>query len=206
MSEITAITEQVKDKTRCSVYVDGRFCCGLTLETVMKNRLKVGQAISAERLMEIQLESEKNTALDKALNFISRSQKTEKQIADYLAKKGYLPAVCEYVLEKMRGYSFVDDGQYAKAYAENALSKKGKRLIKAELKVKGVGEDEIDRAMEELDPEQELSTAKRLLEKYMRNKITDKPTLQKAYRYLLSKGYDYDTAKSAMESLGVDDE
>ena len=28
LNEITAITPQVKDKTRCNIYVDGRFCCG----------------------------------------------------------------------------------------------------------------------------------------------------------------------------------
>ena len=77
--EITAITPQVKDKRRCNVYIDGRFYCGLTLETVMKNRLKVGQIITPERLSEMQLESEKNTAFDKALTHISATQKTEKQ-------------------------------------------------------------------------------------------------------------------------------
>ena len=93
MSEITAITPQVKDKTRCNIFIDGRFYCGLTLEAAVKNRLKAGQTIDPARLSEIQLESEKATALDKALTHISASQKTEKQIGEYLSKKGYLPAV-----------------------------------------------------------------------------------------------------------------
>ena len=62
LSEITQITPQVKDKTRCNIYIDGRFYCGLTLEAAVKNRLKVGQSVTAERLAEIQLESEKQTA------------------------------------------------------------------------------------------------------------------------------------------------
>ena len=70
MNEITAITPQIKDKRRCNIYVDGRFYCGLTLEATIKNRLKVGQVISPEKLSEIQLESEKNTAFDKALTHI----------------------------------------------------------------------------------------------------------------------------------------
>jgi hypothetical protein len=49
MNEITEISPQLKDKTRCNVYVDGRFCCGLTLETVIKNRLKVGQMVTEEK-------------------------------------------------------------------------------------------------------------------------------------------------------------
>ena len=45
MNEITAITPQVKDKTRCNIYIDGRFYCGMSLETTIKNRLKVGQIV-----------------------------------------------------------------------------------------------------------------------------------------------------------------
>jgi len=36
----------------------------------------------------------------------------------------------------------------------------------------------------------------------MRGKAADVQTLQKAYRYLMSKGYDYEIAKSALSSLG----
>ena len=75
MNEITAITPQIKDKRRCNIYIDGRFCCGLTLEATVKNRLKVGQIITPEQLAEIQLDSEKNTAFDKALTHISATQK-----------------------------------------------------------------------------------------------------------------------------------
>lgn len=143
VSEITAITPQVKDKTRCNVFVDGRFYCGLTLEAAIKNRLKAGQTVDPARLSEIQLESERNSALDKALHFISAAQKTEKQIRDYLSGKGYLPAVTDYVLGKMAEYGFLDDGLYAQRYAESAVKRKGARLIRAELRAKGIAEEHI---------------------------------------------------------------
>ena len=200
MNEITAITPQAKDKRRCNIYIDGRFCCGLTLEAVMQNRLKAGSSVTPERLAEIQMESEKQTALDKALNHISLSQKTEKDVADFLAKKGYLPAVVSYVLQKMREYGLTDDAAYAERYAESAVKRKGKRLICLELKRKGVSEDIVSSVVEDLEGEEE--GAKKIAEKYMRGKTADKANLQKAYRYLLSKGYDYDTAKKALSSLG----
>ncbi|MBQ5801759.1 MAG: RecX family transcriptional regulator [Clostridia bacterium] len=140
MNEITAILPQVKDKTRCNIYLDGRFCCGLTLETVVKNRLKVGHIVSEERLAEMQLESEKNTAFDKALTHLSATRKTEKQIRTYLAGKGYLSAVIEHVLEKLRSYNFVNDGEYAEAYAEHASKRKGGRMIRMELRGKGIAD------------------------------------------------------------------
>lgn len=200
MAVITGITPQVKDKTRCNIEVDGRFYCGMKLETVMQNRLKAGLTVSLEELSRIQLESEKTTALDKALTHITASMKTEREIRDYLKKKGYLADVCDYVVEKMKGYGFLDDGQYARAYAESAGKKKGRRLIAAELRRKGVDDGHIERALEDLTGERE--SAERLLAKYMRGKERDRKTLSKAYSYLLGKGYDYDTAKSALEAFG----
>lgn len=198
MNEITQITPQIKDKRRCNIYVDGRFCCGLTLEATVKNRLKVGQCIEPGRLAEIQLESERNTALDKALTHISATQKTEKQIREFLSGKGYLPAVADYVVEKLRSYNFLNDEAYAQQYLESAAKRKGKKLIRMELRSKGVADADIDSAFEGADEGQERETAKALLEKYMRGKTCDKATLQKACRYLLGKGFDYEIVKSAI--------
>ena len=206
LNEITAITVQVKDKSRCNIYVDGRFCCGLTLETVVKNRLKVGQEITQESLESMQLESEKATALNKALNYLSATRKTEKEIRTHLTKKGYLPAVISYVLEKLREYGFVNDSEYAEAYTESAAKRKGGRLIRMELKSKGLSEDAIDSAVSGLDSKQEQETAARILEKYMRGKTADKQTLQKAYRHLIGKGFDYETAKEALSKYGLDED
>ena len=206
MNEITAITPQIKDKRRCNIFVDGRFCCGLTLECTVKNRLKVGQTVSAEFLSQIQLESEKDTAFDKALTHLSATQKTEKQIRDFLSGKGYLPAVADFVVEKMRGYNFLNDGEYAERYVEFTGKKKGARLIRMELKSKGVSDDEIDGALDGLDEDTQVQTAKSLLQKYMRGKTEDRETLQKAFRYLLSKGFEFEVAKSALSSLGDIDE
>ncbi len=202
--EITAITPQVKDKLRCNIEVDGRFYCGMKLETVMANRLKVGACVTAEELSRIQLESEKMTALDKALNYISLSMKTEKQIAEYLQKKGYLPDVCAYVTQKMRSYGYLDDFAYAKQYAESAAKSKGKRLIYMQLKAKGICDEAISEALDAIEGEED--SAARTLEKYMRGRAADKKNLQKAYAHLISKGYGYDVAKSALSNYGGDDE
>ncbi len=200
MAEITGITPQIKDKTRCNIEVDGRFYCGMKLETVMQNRLKAGMCVSLETLSRMQLESEKMTALDKALTHITSSMKTEREIRDFLKKKGYLSDVCDYVAEKMKGYGFLDDGQYAKTYAESAGKRKGRRLIAAELKRKGVGDGEIEEALNGLTGERE--SALRVLGKYMRGKPVDKKTLSKAYAYLIGKGYDYETARGALSAFG----
>ena len=58
MPEITSITPQIKDKRRCNIFIDGKFYCGMLLETTVKHRLKVGRSVTEEELSTIQLDSE----------------------------------------------------------------------------------------------------------------------------------------------------
>lgn len=200
MAEITAITPQIKDKARCNVYVDGVFYCGMRLETVVQNRLKVGSVVSGEELSAMQLESEKSAALDKALTHITASMKTEKEVRTFLRGKGYLGDVCDYVVEKMKSYGFLDDAAYSVAYAGSTSKRKGRRLIAAELRKKGVSDEYIGVALEAITGECEA--ARQLLEKYLRGKIQDGKTLKKAYAYLIQKGFDYATARAALSDYG----
>ncbi len=221
MGEITAITPQIKDKRRCNVYVDGRFYCGLTLETAVKNRLKAGLTIDEKRLDELQSESEKNTALDKALTHISACAKTEKDVRKFLQGKGYLPTVENYVIEKMRSYGFINDMAYAKTYALSAGKRKGRRLIQYELLGKGVAQADISAAFFEIDEARaesvsgdgsgeeacsESRSAAEIAAKYMRGKVADKKTIAALYRRLISRGFESETAKEIADKYRGEEE
>ena len=199
MAEITSIEPQVKDKTRCSVYVDGRFYCGIKLEVAIKYHLKAGMQIEKNKLDEIQLATEKSQALDKAMTHISATMKTKKQIRDFLAKKGYTDAVASYVMERLEDYKLADDEAYCRAYV-NSVKGKGKRALEVDLIKRGAEKSAISSALEEV--EEDSSEALRILEKYLRGKEQTKENLYKGYKYLLSKGFSYDTAKSAVDNLG----
>lgn len=203
MSEITSIEPQVKDKTRCNVYIDGRFYCGIKLEVAIKYHLKAGMQIEKSQLDEIQLETEKSQALDKAMTHLSATMKTTKQMRDFLSKKGYTEVVQDYVLERLEYYKFIDDYAYCRAYVESVHGK-GKRAMEIDLIKRGADRRAIEAVLSET--EEDDNEAFTILQKYMRGKVADKQTLYKGFKYLLSKGYDMDTAKSALEKFGEIDE
>ncbi len=203
MKKITDIKEQLKNKKRVSVYLDGEYYCGLDLVTALKYRLKVGEFIEEERLVEIQYTSEMQACFDKALTFIASSVKTEKQIKDKLKKLGYLDEIIDSTLEKLKGYGYVDDGDFARRFTTTYKGVKGKKLIKLELKKKGVSDVDAENAVSEIQSQQE--TVDKLAEKYLKNKEKDKKSILKCYKYLLSKGFDYDEAKQAVEKYEIDD-
>ena len=203
MAEITSIEPQVKDKNRCSIYVDGVFYCGIKLEVAIKYRLKAGMHIEKCKLDEIQLETEKSQALDKAMTHLSASMKTVKQMRDFLAKKGYTGAVINYVLERLEYHKFVDDYAYCRAYVQS-VSGKGKRALEVDLIKRGADKNAIESALDEIEESGEEASL--ILEKYLRGKSVDRQTLYKGFKYLLSKGYGYDTAKTALERYGLDED
>ena len=202
MAEITAIEPQVKDKNRCNVYIDGRFYCGIKLEVAIKYHLKAGMHIEKSQLDEIQLETEKSQAVDKAMTHLSATMKTERQMRDFLTKKGYTEAVCDYVIEKLQYYKFIDDYAYCRAYI-NSVHGKGRRAIEADLIKRKASREAISSALEEFDESDD--DAFEILQKYMRGKEMNKVNILKGYKYLLSKGFSYDTAQSATEKLKSED-
>ncbi len=206
MKVITDIKPQVKNGKRVSIYLDGAFYCGLDLLTVLKNRIKVGDEISEQKLIDIQKESELSSAFDKALKQIERSYKTQKAVKDKLLKLGYLEEIVDEVIKKLKNYCFLDDKNYAERYVLTYSGYKGKRLIKSELKFKGVSEDLIDGALNNI--ESELEVAIKLAEKYSKNKEKDKKNFVKCYKHLISKGFNYDDSmtatKKAFENLDID--
>ena len=200
MKTITDIKPQVKTPTRCSIYLDNVFYCGLELETVMRHRIKIGDQIEPEKLDEIQCDSERVRAFDKALSFITKSKKTQKQVREHLYSKGYTEQTVESVIEKLNDYRFVDDSDYALVYAKSYSKAKGKKLIEMELKRKGVSEEDMTEALENIGDQTESAVL--IAEKYLKNKEKDKANLLKCYKYLLSKGFEYDVAKSAIDKMG----
>lgn len=193
---VTSVTVGQRDKTRSNVFVDGEFYCSLDNFTVVKNKLAAGVQLSEARLAEIREEGEFASAFDKALSYVSKYRKTKKQVQEYLEQKGYSYPAAFNAVDKLTSYGYLDDGDFARAYAREKSNSKGKKLIALELKVKGVPEKDISEAVGDLN---EGETAKRLVEKFMLGKdATDFKVLSKCYRHLLSKGFSYEAASDAL--------
>ena len=205
MPKITDIQIQKNNKTRANVYIDGEFAFGLEMLTVMKLGLKIGKEVSEQTLAEAVFDSDKSVALTKAVGYLSRAMKARRQMRDYLTGKGYSPRIISYVLEKLEEYRYVDDEAYAKLYVEQNSANKGERRIKQELQLKGVPREIIDSYCVVPSDLSEAS-AVALADKYMRNKPRDAKTAQKLQRYLLSRGYGFDTVNAIVRGLGADEQ
>lgn len=202
MKTITDIKEQAKNKKRVNVYLDGVYYCGLDLVTAVKYRLKKGMQIKESDIVEMQRTSEMQACFDSALNYLSLSIKTTKQVRDNLLKKGYLSEVVDETVLKLNEYGYLNDLEYAKRYVESYKNSKGKRLIELELIKKGVKKECVYDALNLI--EEQTESIEKLAEKYLKNKNKDLKTLQKLFKYLISKGFGYDEVQLAISSIKTD--
>ena len=69
MAKITSISVQEKNKKRCNLFLDNEFFAGVSLETALKFRLKVGLEVDQKDLAEILFDSEKIEALEKSISY-----------------------------------------------------------------------------------------------------------------------------------------
>lgn len=200
MSVITAITLQKNNKERCNLFVDGEFFAGVSLETVMRFRLKVNAETDAQKLAEILDSAEKQEATEKAIAYSAKSLKTKKQVKDYLLRRGYKESTVWYCIDKLKEYSYIDDGEYSKRYIESTAKTQGKRLIKYKLMMKGVKKEDIEKAFENAETD-DAENARRLAEKHLRNKEITAENVRKTYKYLIGRGFSYEQADDAIKKF-----
>lgn len=159
-------------------------------EILAKHKIKTFDEIDSEKLNQILLENGELSAFDRALSYLEKNIKTEKGIREYLKQKGFLDESIENAVGKLKEYGYINDEHFAESYIHTYSNKKGKKLLAYELALKGVDRAIIDEKLEEIvDTEQELSSCKEILEKYIRGKVIDNKTKQKCYGHLASKGF-----------------
>jgi regulatory protein len=153
MPKITALTMQEKNKKKCNLFLDGEFYAGVFVETVLKNRLKVGMEIDQQELADLMFESDKIIALEKSVAYTTKNMKTKRQVITYLQGKGFSNDVVFYCIDKLIEYNLINDIEYAKRYVESTAKKQGKHLTQFMLSTKGVKKEDIAK----LDPEPLIS-------------------------------------------------
>ena len=199
MGKITSINSHGKDKNRCDIYIDGELKASVTLETVIKSRLKVGMEITDGELKNTVRESENGLALNKAASYLTKALKTKKQVVEYLKGKGYSDSAVYYAVDKLKEYGYIDDVAYAKRYFESARMQ-GKRLSDYKLMSKGISKKDIEKAFGESDADME-EKAVALAKKHFKNKEKTAGNYAKTFRYLVGKGFSYEEAEHAVGKL-----
>ncbi len=136
--------------------------------------------------------------------YLSFRQRSEKEITDYLKKKKADKQIAQKIIESLKRQKFLNDEEFARAWVESRSKNKAWRVIKFELKQKGILDDLIDKYESRIknqgqDKKNALFLAQKRVERF-KNEPFQKAR-EKLFRFLSSKGYDYDTIKEVVDKI-----
>jgi regulatory protein len=143
---------------------------------------------------------------------LAAAPRTRAQLAGALRRRGVPDDVAEAVLGRFADVKLIDDATFAAAWVESRHHGRGLsgRALAAELRHRGVASEDIRAAVDRLDPEQELATARSLVARKLAA-TRGQPTPVRTRRLigvLARKGYSqalaYRVAREALEQEGVD--
>ena len=98
---------------------------------------------------------------------------------------------------------YVDDGRYASAFAREkaAIQGWGPVKIRFQLKAKGVSEENIRAALEEVDEGKQADKLRKVLLAKARSLAGDPQFRLKLLRFGLTRGYDYDAVEAEVSKI-----
>ncbi|MBQ9900454.1 MAG: RecX family transcriptional regulator [Acholeplasmatales bacterium] len=162
---------------------------------IVKYRLVKGKEIDNQTLKSAISENHYDSLYLKAERYAINYRKSEKEIVRYLKNKECDNQTIQKIVSKLRSLKLIDDSSLVIDLA-NSLVKKynGKKMIEAKLKEKGINDELIDMALDNIDYDLYINYLEKLYlkvkDKY--NKFDDDYIrINKIKAYLISRGYSY---------------
>lgn len=145
------------------------------------------------------------------LHQLDHAPRTRAELAAVLRRRGVEDGVAEQVLGRFAEVGLIDDAVFAQLWVTSRHRGKGlaRRALTQELRRKGVADEAVAEAVDGLDPELELATARALVDRRLRTTV-GLPTEARVRRLagmLARKGYPPGTAfRVVKEALAAEGE
>lgn len=198
---ITAITSQKKNRNRVNIFLDGEYA--FSLAGIVAAWLRRDQVIDDGKIEVLLKADSEEKALQKALVYINYRPRSESEVKVRLAKAGFDPEVIAITMEKLISSGVLGDAQFTQMWLETRSNShpRSHRLMKMELKRKGVEGEQIDEALRNMPEDRAL--AMEAGRKYARRleRLDDTEFRKKMLGYLARKGFSYATIQEVIPAI-----
>ncbi len=199
MATISSIKQQVKRTDRYSIFVDGIYVFSLSESELIARGLHGGQELSAEEVKKYKKISAQDKVYGLVLQLVARRPRSEKELRDYLRRKGQDEETIQSILNKLIDIGLLNDEAFARSWVESRrlLKPVSRRRLTQELRQKGIRSDIIETVMGD-DQTTDSQTLLDLIER--KRKQTKYHDDTKLMQYLSRQGYGYNDIKSALRT------
>lgn len=178
-------------------------------DVIIKNNFLLKKEIDLPFLEKILDENTYYEAYDLSLSYIETKLRTEKEISDYLEKKGFNYDVIKHAINKLKEIGLLNEKSYIEAYTNDKinLSSYGPFKIKRDLLNLGLKEEDIDNYLFTIKDDVWSNKIDKIIKKRM-SSLNGKSLYMiknKLNIDLFNLGYDKDLISSKLNSLEYND-
>ena len=198
------ITSKAGNGNKIHIYIDGEYTLTLYDDYWYRLGYEENREISEDELASLKEEAGFRSAYEKGLQYLSMRAYSQKELYNKLKMK-YGEAPSERAIEKMLYYGYLDDEAYALSYARHLfeVKKYDLRRISYELKLKGVGSENIDNALKSLDNEPIQRIIDMIGSKYLKYLDNEKDRKRIVNRFV-RMGYSFHDIKAALREFDTE--
>lgn len=199
---ITDIQAQKRNRNRVNIFLDGQYA--FSLDRMAAAWLTVGRQLNVEEVSRLQEKDEFQTALNRALHYLSYRARSNQEMQTYLRQKGFDTGLIDRVIARLIEERLIDDLDFAQAWLDNRerFRPRSQSLMRLELRQKGVAEPEIEQAMQTAaldDFALAMKAGKKLSRRYQ---LLDKPEYdRKLAAALQRRGFSYAVVRECLPLL-----
>jgi len=147
-------------------------------------------------------------ALERALRILAAAGQTTARLRARLRRAGYADDAVEPALRRLTELRYIDDRAYAVSRMRRRIeSGRGRRVIAAELRQRGVPDEVVDELVRGVDPDEELELAKRAAQRLIHAHREDSPAHGRdlVLAALVRRGYPPGLARAAYNAASASD-
>jgi regulatory protein len=158
-------------------------------------------------------------AMEIAVGYLGTRPRTRWETERRLRRAGATDSIITETIERLAGLGYLDDAAFARWWGEqrDRHAPRGSRMIESELRQHGVPRDVIEgyrgehaaperRPEDESVPSTEAERAADVLARHLRGRQlpTDQKALQRIGMFLMRRGFDPESVRSAIREAGAD--
>ncbi|WP_105615946.1 regulatory protein RecX [Vallitalea okinawensis] len=144
-------------------------------------------------------------ARNKAFNYLSYRNRSEKEMRNYLKDQGFNCTVLEFTITFLSRYNYIDDHEFAKSFIESKERSKpyGEKGLRYLLFQKGISNEIIETVLSERNDSAEIENCYKLLLKRGNSKAIPFEKKAKHIGYLQRRGFSYSTINEAFKLYDI---
>jgi regulatory protein len=202
--KITAIKQQIKNPERVSVFVDGKYEFSLSLDELLREKLKNNDELDRNDVKKFKKISADGKLRLRALEWLLNRPRSEREFRDYLYRKKTEPETAESFVKEFSERGYLDNRKFVEWFVElQKRRNKSDRAIRAELFKKGIDREIVVELIESEETDEDERLKKLIAKKRASSRYKNDPL--KLTKYLTAQGFSWGQVREALKIDSAED-